>query len=262
MILCIPPVAAVDCRRMGQLNLILIRHGESSANVQRETAVADGLEVIAVDCRDADVPLSDLGTAQATAAGHGLINILDGAPVQAWASPYVRACRTGELAQQAAGFASTLRLDERLRDRELGILDRLTSLGIQNRYPQEAERRRWQGKFYYRPPGGESWADLALRVRAFLADLDRTDVVGDVCVFTHDAVISVFRYACLGLTETEVLQQSTDDPVGNASITVLSQDGTDAPWTQVEYNNEQHLIGEAGRDLRSQHPGDPDVHPH
>ena len=65
------------------------------------------------------------------------------------------------------------RLDERLRDRELGILDRLTSAGVEARFLEEGERRRWLGKFYYRPPGGESWADVVLRLRSLLADLDR-----------------------------------------------------------------------------------------
>ena len=36
-------------------------------------------------------------------------------------------------------------------------------------YPDEAKRRDLLGKFYYRPPGGESWADVALRIRSVLA---------------------------------------------------------------------------------------------
>ena len=247
---------------MGRLTLILIRHGESSGNVQRQIAVAEDLEVIPADCRDADVPLSDLGSEQASAAGRGLTAVLDEPPTQVWASPYLRAHRTGELALRTAGFDSALRLDERLRDRELGILDRLTSRGIQNRYPEEAERRRWLGKFYYRPPGGESWADLALRVRAFLADLDRSGVTGHVCVFSHDAVISVFRYVCLRLTEPEILEQATTDPVGNASITVLRQHGDETTWASVEYNNQQHLTDVGGRDLHSRHPGQAGARPH
>jgi broad specificity phosphatase PhoE len=40
-----------------------------------------------------------------------------------------------------------IRVDERLRDRELGVLDLLTMQGVKARFPQEAERRRWLGKF-------------------------------------------------------------------------------------------------------------------
>ena len=45
----------------------------------------------------------------------------------------------------------------------------MTRSGIREQYPEEAQRRDLLGKFYYRPPGGESWADVALRVRSLLA---------------------------------------------------------------------------------------------
>jgi probable phosphoglycerate mutase len=48
-------------------------------------------------------------------------------------------------------------IDERLREKEFGILDRLTRAGIEEQFPDQAEFRRLLGKFYHRPPGGESW---------------------------------------------------------------------------------------------------------
>ena len=45
----------------------------------------------------------------------------------------------------------------------------MTGAGIREQYPDEAQRRDLLGKFYYRPPGGESWADVALRIRSLLA---------------------------------------------------------------------------------------------
>ncbi len=47
-----------------------------------------------------------------------------------WSSPYRRAVQTAEIALQASGASLPVRLDERLRDRELGILDLLTWLGV------------------------------------------------------------------------------------------------------------------------------------
>ena len=87
-----------------------------------------------------------------------------GAPVLL-CSPYLRAVETARL---ALGAEAAVTIDERLRDRELGILDALTARGVDARLPQEAARRRWLGKFYYRPPGGEAWTDVALRLRSFL----------------------------------------------------------------------------------------------
>jgi broad specificity phosphatase PhoE len=62
------------------------------------------------------------------------------------------------------------------------------------KYAEEMAKREKLGKFYYRPAGGESWADVALRVRSFLHDL-RFDYAGEqVLIVTHEVVIHVLRY--------------------------------------------------------------------
>ena len=52
--------------------LLLVRHGESEANVAAAEAYASGALRIAVPARDADVELSSTGVAQATALGRRL----------------------------------------------------------------------------------------------------------------------------------------------------------------------------------------------
>ena len=64
-------------------------------------------------------------------------------------------------------------MDERLRDREMGEWDSLTWRGIVARHPEEAERAKLVGRYFHRPPGGESWADICLRLRTLLADVAR-----------------------------------------------------------------------------------------
>jgi broad specificity phosphatase PhoE len=239
------------------MELTLVRHGESTANVAREQAEADNAEVIAVQARDADVPLSALGEAQARAVGRRLAERTESAPVQNWfASPYVRARRTGELAQAEGRGPTPLIVDERLRDKELGVLDTLTLHGVRTRFPQEWERRAWLGKFYYRAPGGESWADMTLRIRSFLRDVpDDSDVV----VFTHDAMVMLFRYVCEHLDEAALLDLVSTTTIGNASISRFR--GERGRWEIVEFNAQDHLISPDGADLRTDHGGDPDVHP-
>ena len=63
------------------------------------------------------------------------------------------------------------------------------------------------GKLFYRPPGGESWADIALRIRSFLRDLDDNSAHGTALVGTHDAVIFLFRYVIEGLDEPRLDRQ-------------------------------------------------------
>ncbi len=41
-------------------------------------------------------------------------------------------------------------IDERLREREFGILDQLTTMGVRELFPEQAEFRRRLGKFYHR----------------------------------------------------------------------------------------------------------------
>ncbi len=152
--------------------LWIVRHGESTANVAASAAEAAGIELIDLTHRDADVPLSDTGEEQARATARWLAGLpADQRPDVAVVSPYLRAVRTAELALAGTGIPAGV--DERLRDRELGILDGLTGHGVARRYPDEAARRQRLGKFYYRPPGGESWTDVALRLRTLLGDLRR-----------------------------------------------------------------------------------------
>lgn len=221
--------------------LILVRHGESLGNVAREQAEADGAEVIELGTRDADVALSELGRRQAHAVGTWLAADARRRPDIVIASPYVRAQETARRALEQAAITDTIETDERLRDRELGILDRLTSAGVRARHPEEAGRRRELGKLYYRPPGGESWADVALRLRSFLHDLERRD--GTALLVTHDAVVLLFRFVTEGLSEHRLLELAARGSVANGSITRLGHDD-DGRWRTVEMNGVRHLEDE------------------
>ena len=230
---------------MAVSELVLVRHGESMGNAAAAQADAAGAEVITIDRRDADVPLSATGVAQAKALGAGLGSLLaDGRPTRVWSSPYVRARQTAEIALQASGSTLPLTIDERLRDRELGVLDLLTTRGVLARFPLEAERRRWLGKFYHRPPGGESWVDVALRVRSFLRDLTDVPDGTRALIVCHDALVLLFRFVCEQLSEEQVLQIGATTPVRNVSITqlALTEGGV---WQLVRFNDVSHLEQQA-----------------
>ncbi len=244
---------------MGVVELMLVRHGESMGNVAAAAADSTASEVVEVEQRDADVPLSPLGEAQAEALGAAL-GPLERAnrPDVLFCSPYVRAAQTAQIALSTAGLAMPLRVDERLRDRELGILDMLTTAGVEARYPEEAARRRWLGKFYHRPPGGESWADVALRTRTLLTELDQLWDGCRVLLVCHDALILIVRYICEGLSEAQVLEITSTTVLRNVSVTRLVRpDG--AAWTLDTFNDVSHL--EAANVPATKHPGDPSALP-
>jgi broad specificity phosphatase PhoE len=245
---------------MGATELLLVRHGESLGNVAAAQARQTGAEVIDVPARDADVELSPTGVEQAEALGRWLAELPEGdRPEAVWSSPFRRAHDTARTALEIAGLDLPVRLDERLRDRDLGITDTLTTAGIRKRYPEEAERRDWHGKFYYRPPGGESWADIALRVRSVLADLERQRRHRRVLVTCHDAVLLVFRYVCEEMDEASVLEVSRTQSVRNAAITRLVRAEDADTWTLAEFNSADHLR-ERGVPVTAQHsPSDEQV---
>ena len=87
-----------------------------------------------------------------------------------------------------------MRADERLREKEFGILDRLTVHGIRQQYPALAEQRDHVGKFYFRPPGGESWCDVILRLRSATDTLARDYGGARLLIVAHEVIVTCFRY--------------------------------------------------------------------
>ena len=235
--------------------LWLARHAESAGNVAATRAEAEGLEVIPLDVRDADVELSPTGLELAQALGDWLqprVSDID----TLWSSPYARARGTLAAALGERHGDRVVFSDERLRDRELGVLDLLTHAGVQARFPGELARRRHLGKFYHRPPGGESWADVALRLRSFFRDYEAA-AGNRAFVMAHDAIVMVSLYVLLGWSEQELLEFAQANLVGNASVTHLER--VDGRFRLVEFGNVDHLRVE-GTPVTA-HPGVDDVTP-
>jgi broad specificity phosphatase PhoE len=208
----------------GPARLTLVRHGHSVGNEADSQARKAGAEVLDLQQRDADVELSATGREQAAAVGAWVDELdEDDRPTVVVSSPYLRAAETARRAVERLGVE--VQYDERLRERDLGVLDGLTGTGIRARHPEEAQRRHKLGKFYYQPPSGESWADVVLRARSLLQDLRHGYDDARVYLFTHQAVIMSFRYALEGLSEEEILQVDREVQIPNASVTTYRREG-------------------------------------
>ncbi|HZG93492.1 MAG TPA: histidine phosphatase family protein [Mycobacteriales bacterium] len=225
--------------------LWIVRHGESAGNVARDAAEAAGHPIIDIASRDQDVPLSELGQQQAQALGKFLAELPPGEqPTAALVSPYVRAHDTARIALEAAGLDVPLVLDERLREREFGVLDRLTRVGITQQFPDQAEARARIGKFYHRPPGGESWADVIFRVRGVVDTVLRDYADGRVLVVAHQVVVLTLRYVIEAWNEAEILAVDRAAEVANCSITTYRRDDSierGIPLRLEVYNDVRHL---------------------
>lgn len=202
--------------------LWIVRHGQSAGNVARDAAAAAGLERIAIEGRDVDVPLSDLGREQASALGRWFARgEAHGRPEVLLASPYARAIETARLFRDAGGCdaAEPICLDERLREKEFGILDGLTRAGIVAEHPVQAGFRDVLGKFYHRPPGGEAWTDVIFRLRSLLDTVSLHHAGMRVMIVAHQVVVLCLRYILETLDEATILGIDREGDVANCSVT-------------------------------------------
>ena len=189
-------------------HLVIVRHGESQRNVRRMAALAAGHHEYHGDVRDMDVALTKRGTKQAECTGKHLASEFRFDRV--FVSPYLRTVQTAELMLRQFGYRVDVTYDERIREKEFGILDGLTRSGIVASYPDELKRRDREGKYYYRPPGGESYPDVALRLHSFLGTLARDCRKQSVLVVCHSVVVLTFRRLLERMTEKELLAIDRD----------------------------------------------------
>ncbi len=125
---------------------VLLRHGDTLLSPEHRLS---GLT---------DVPLSADGTRQAKAAASRLAT---GARIDAVvSSPLRRAAATAAIAATELGL--TAATDDDLRETSFGDWEGFTLAEVQARWPEAVAT--WQHDPEQAPPGGESFADTALRV--------------------------------------------------------------------------------------------------
>jgi probable phosphoglycerate mutase len=229
-----------------------VRHGQSAGNVARDAALAAGHGTIDIALRDVDVPLSDLGHEQARALGRWFAALPDGCkPEIVLSSPYVRTRQTAKAICEAGGVCESARepiVDERLREREFGVFDVLTANGIRQKHPDLAEHRTRLGKFYFRAPGGESWADVILRLRGALDTISLHHADRRVLIVCHQVVLLCLRYVLEELDEARILAIDREGQVVNCGVCEYDFEPDDARLCApklVRYNFAAPLVEEA-----------------
>jgi len=146
--------------------LYVVRHGETDWNLKGRLQ------------GQKDVPLNDLGRAQAQEAGRRLLAAAaDVEGLDYLASPMARARETMEIMRATMGLdPRAYRIDGRLVELTFGAWEGLTWREVRKAYPEKAAARE-RDKWAYVPPHGESYSMLAERVRPILDDLPRPAVI-------------------------------------------------------------------------------------
>ncbi len=145
-----------------------------------------------------------------------------------------------------------------MREKEFGILDGLTRVGIQAYHPDQAEFRRLLGKFYHRPPGGESWCDVILRLRSAIEMISREYCAERVLLVSHSVVVLCMRYLLEHMTEEQILAIDRAEEVTNCSVTLYRYDDDAYPrgMLRLELFNFVAPLEKAGAAITSK----PDAH--
>jgi broad specificity phosphatase PhoE len=150
--------------------LVFLRHGETDWNAEGRL---QGRQ---------DIPLNPKGRHQAEKAGRTVAKIIGAAALRSpdllfQSSPLTRTRQTMEIARAAMGLPiHEYALEDRLVELTFGEWEGLTWPEVKARSPQAASWREGH-KWGFIPPGGESYAMLAERLRPWIADLDREAVV-------------------------------------------------------------------------------------
>ena len=179
--------------------VILLRHGETDWNAQNRT---QGV---------ADVPLNANGIAQAKAAAQDII--ANFAPFRLWSSDLSRAVTT---AHMLADKPTTSPL---LREINLGAWDGENWDRIAAQDPSSA-RKFSSSVPEFRPPGGESFTELATRARRFIDTASiqpNAQTTGNTVMVAHQWIIA----ALLTVLLEEDIQLASRFALDTASSAVL-----------------------------------------
>jgi 2,3-bisphosphoglycerate-dependent phosphoglycerate mutase len=206
------------------MRIFLVRHGESLGNLDDAAYRRFG---------DYNVPLTEFGYRQAVEAGRAIASYLDTLPrpgfraLRVWYSPYLRTKQTKDALLEALppAFVGAVHEDYLLREQDFGLFTEIYDQAEQKqKFPAEFEKwarlRSDGGKFYARPPDGESRADVAQRVRLFLATMMHDVESGrdNVVIVGHGVTNRAFEMNFLH-HPVEWFERSGNP--GNADVTLI-----------------------------------------
>ncbi|GLW67263.1 bifunctional RNase H/acid phosphatase [Actinomadura rubrobrunea] len=195
----------------------LLRHGETPMSVEKRFAGTG------------DVPLTDVGLAQARAAARALRD----AGIEAIVTSPLSRCRD-TAAEVAAATGAQVRVEDGFRETDFGAWEGLTFAEVGERWPDELKA--WLADPSVAPPGGESFTDAARRVRTALDKLKVRYRHRKVLVVTHVTPIKLLVVTALGAPFPAMYRMGLD--VASLSRIDWYDDG---PATLRSFNDVHHL---------------------
>lgn len=172
--------------------LYFVRHGQTNWNAETRF---QGTR---------DIPLNDVGRGQASRNGKALKDIVDPSKVNFIASPLMRTRETMEIVRREMGLAAAAyETDDRLKELSFGDWEGRTVSELEETQSELWEDRQ-KNKWLFRPPQGESYKDLAERLRGWVEEIK-----GPLVVVSHGGVNRGLRF---------LLSDHDSETLANASI--------------------------------------------
>lgn len=113
-------------------------------------------------------------------------------------------------------------VDPRLAEAQRGIFHSNTIAEIEKYYPGEIQRRNLEGRYHYRPPGGENWPDVEMRIRSFVETLCYENSGQKVLLLVHGHWMCLFQRLIQNISiEDAHYRYENIGPVENASVTIF-----------------------------------------
>ena len=201
----------------GIIRITLVRHGETEWNVSGRWQ------------GHADAPLTAHGKAQAKALGERLA---DEKFDSCYTSDLGRAIHTSRLI--GASSALHFETDERLRERDLGIMQGLTTEEMLEQCPDAYESFRNNGPDFLIPKG-ESFRQFSKRCVSVIEDFSDRHVGQSLLVVTHGGVLgAIFRHV-IGLS----LNSPRRYALLNCSVNVIEK--KDGDWNLLHWGDVNHI---------------------
>jgi NAD+ kinase len=212
------------------LDLVLVRHGQSEGNVAKKRSKSgDDSDFTEEFCgrHSSSFRLTDRGREQARLAGEWVRAKVG----ERFGRYYVsESIRTKETAALLGLPDARWYQDFYLRERDYGHMDIVTESERKSRFSEHVARRPIDGMFWM-PPGGESIAQVCLRVDRVLQTLHRECTLKRVIIVCHGELMWAFRIRLERLSQESFLRmsRSTDprDKIHNGQVLHYSRHDPD-----------------------------------
>jgi broad specificity phosphatase PhoE len=223
--------------------IFLVRHAQSAANIDEDLFRTTGDHAIAI---------TEHGHIQARKAGEFIENYITinhpDDMVRLWASPYLRTTETAQDLQQAAKrikwdsskqHGGQIFFNSRLREREFGYFDGLNDEQIAEKYPDQWQhyqknKKEPMGKYWAKPYGGESVADVSERLDGFKESLfrDINKGVTNHTIVNHGLTLRAFVNNFFHLHPAHFMAEKNP---ANTAVRLLDINSETGRWADYGY---------------------------